>query len=107
VSSYLTFSPLPDPAGDPQAIGGVFSVALSVAQLAPHAQVLPGSLSTEPGLSSRRTTLYAWSLARDRPVGDVREKYNGMRMRTQMDNCKSDLDLQAYVTYADWLVTHW
>ena len=40
VSSYLTFSPLPDP----KIVGGTFSVALSVAPLAWRAQALPGSL---------------------------------------------------------------
>jgi len=65
----LTFSPLPDPARRAsQAIGGVFSVALSVVQLAPHAQVLPGNLSMEPGLSSRRAVLFAW-IPLSRPSG--------------------------------------
>ena len=56
VSSYLTFSPLPLRGLAPK--GGLFSVVLAVAVcgLCRHkpycAQVLPGSVSNEPGLSS-------------------------------------------------------
>jgi hypothetical protein len=60
VSSYLTISPLPDP----RIVGGVFSVALSVAPLAQRAQALPGSLPMEPGLSSTRQA------RRDRSTGN-------------------------------------
>ena len=48
-------------------------MALSVAQREPCAQALPGNLSVEPGLSSRRPELFARGLSRDRPVGDATE----------------------------------
>ena len=60
VGSYPTFSPLPSWVLN-SPMGGLFSVALAVMIRAciettdnqsVHAQVLPGSLSMEPGLSS-------------------------------------------------------
>lgn len=67
VSSYLTFSPLPDP----KIVGGVFSVALSVAPTeVGNAQALPGSAPIEPGLSSN---IVLANDGRDHPVGDYGE----------------------------------
>jgi hypothetical protein len=72
VSSYLTFSPLPVPRF-PLAIGGVFSVALSVigpTKKVGDAQALPGSVP-----NGARTFLERQSNAttRDHPVGDSRK----------------------------------
>jgi hypothetical protein len=73
----------------------VFSVALSVAQLSLRAQVLPGSLSMEPGLSSRRhrCSLGA-SLATVRSVTRLKE-YNDIRPTSQMAKSKTDRNLEA------------
>ena len=64
MGSYPTGSPLPVPS---RAIGGLFSVALSVAcETLARAQALPGSLP-----SGARTFLGAPRARRDRPTGGI------------------------------------
>ena len=81
VSSYLTFSTLPDLTGEPCKPSAVRFLWHCPSREQLRAQALPGSLSMEPGLSSRRHRLFALtSLATVRPVVQL-SKYSGSNLQ--------------------------